>query len=86
MCKRIVGFMNDCNLINKNQHGFIRGKGTQTAIYQFVQAVVDYLEKGEAALGLFLDLSKAYDCLDRDILLKKLENYGIRGQVLNWLR
>lgn len=85
MCKRIVTFLNRCNLINKNQHGFIRGKSTQTAIYQFVQSVVNHFERGEAALGIFLDLSKAYDCLDRDILLEKMERYGIRGQALNWV-
>lgn len=86
MCKRITKFMNDCHLLNNSQHGFLKGKSTQTALYQFTKCILDFFEKGEAAFGLFLDLSRAYDCLDRDILLKKLEMYGVRGQALHWLR
>ena len=85
MCRRLLKFMNDCSLFSSNQHGFLRGKSTQTAIYQFVQSVLKYLENGEAALGMFLDLSKAYDCLDRGLLVKKLQRYGIRGNTLKWL-
>lgn len=86
MCKRIIEFMNHCNLINKNQHGFIKGKSTQTALYQFIQSIIKHFENREAALGIFLDLSKAYDCLHREILLNKMEKYGIRGQPLEWVR
>lgn len=86
MSKRIVNFMNYCHLISRNQHGFIKGKSTQTALYQFIQSVIRHFENKEVALGIFLDISKAYDCLDRDILLNKLERYGIRGQPLKWVK
>ena len=33
-----------------------------------------------------LDISKAYDCINYDILIKKLGNAGIRGEILNWFR
>ncbi len=42
------------------------------------------LDKGDYALGLYLDLSKAFDTVNHKILLKKLECYGVRGIVLDW--
>ena len=85
MSERLVNFMNECNLFSNCQHGFIRGKSTQTAIFDFIKSVLQHLENDELALGLLLDLSKAYDCLDRDLLIRKLEMYGIRGNAKEWL-
>ena len=77
--------MNDCGIFCNNQHGYLVGKSTQTAIFQFTQAILEHLEGGNMALGIFLDLSKAFDCLDRNILFKKLNLYGIRGSALRWI-
>ena len=43
-------------------------------------------ENGECALGIFIDLSKAYDCLNYNTLYEKLERYGIRGPALKWVQ
>lgn len=84
MSTRLVSFVSDCELFTTCQHGFIKGKSTQTAIFEFLKYVIKQLEKGEIALGMLLDLSKAYDCLDRELLLRKMEIYGIRGIVKKW--
>ena len=44
------------------------------------------LNNGENVLGLFLDFSKAFDCVNHEILIRKMCNYGIRGVCLDWFK
>ncbi|XP_060520407.1 uncharacterized protein LOC132698368 [Cylas formicarius] len=86
MYKRLINFLTNCKLLHNNRHGFLKGKSTQTAIFQFIKIILQYFEKREVATGIFLDLTKAYDSLDRDLLLRKLERYRVRGNGLKWLQ
>ena len=56
------------------------------ALVEFTNKMSEVFEKEEFLVGIFLDLSKAFDCIDHYILLQKLEHYGIRGVVLQWFR
>lgn len=84
-CEQIVQFMKDCNLFDKNQHGYMEGKSTKSAVFDFTNNLINILEINSLGLGIFLDLSKAYDCINTQILLAKIEKYGIRGNALKWV-
>ena len=45
-----------------------------------------FFERGEYTLGIFIDLSKAFDTVDHEILISKLQYYGIKGKTLKWLK
>lgn len=84
IAEQLMQFMVDCKLFRNNQHAYLKNKSTQTAIFDFLSRITEALEGGHLVLGMFLDLSKAYDCLDYNILLEKMESYGIQGIALKW--
>jgi len=74
------------NILNEAQHGFREGKSTETATHAFLENIQKATEKKIYLIGIFFDLSKAYDGLDHKILLFKLDAYGIRGHVNQWFK
>jgi len=63
----------------KEQFGLREGLSTDTATYAFLNSVLMSLDKKQLVGGLFCDLQKAFDCVNHNILLAKLEFYGISG-------
>jgi hypothetical protein len=53
---------------------------------EFIERVYKSLDEREISIGLFLDLSKAFDLVDHDILLRKMTRMGIRGVALKWFQ
>lgn len=86
MYSRLVGFFKECNLFSQSQHGFLAGKSIDTAIYELTSEIYSTLDNNGIACGIFLDLSRAFDCIDFNILISKLERYGIRGIALEWFK
>ena len=56
------------------------------ALLYFCDKVANAFENKEFVIGIFLDLSKAFDCISHDILIEKLKYYGIRGISLDWFK
>jgi len=86
--KRLYNFMNlqTCNQLYNNQYGFRTKHSTIHAITQLSAEILESFDNNNFTLGVFLDLSKAFDTINHSTLLKKLEHYGIRGVALEWFR
>ena len=82
--KRVFNFLNNDNLLYASQYGFREGHSTIHAITEFMTGILNGYEEKQFTLGVFLDLSKAFDTIDHKILLHKLNYYGIRGLPLQW--
>ena len=83
---KIFDFLVRYQILFKQQYGFRRGRNTTQATLDFLKTIENAFENNEMAMGVFCDLSKAFDTLDHDILFAKLDHYGIRGNWLAWLR
>ena len=81
-----MDYIDKNNILNEKQFGFRSNRSTYMAIVELVDKVTSAVERNESTLGIFLDLSKAFDTINHDILLYKLEYYGFRGIVLEWFK
>ena len=81
---RLVNHFDSHDLFTNSQFGFRAGLSTENAIHSILSPIYDAFESGKIACGVFIDLAKAFDSLDRDILIDKLSYYGIVGNCLTW--
>ena len=78
--------MNENNLISKFQSGFRPGYSTLYALIQMCDAWFNNTDNGELTGVVFLDIQKAFDSIDHNILLDKLKFYGISQIELKWFQ
>ena len=78
--KRLYSFLNINNILIPNQYGFRKNYSTDYAILKLIDEITDSLSKR----NIFMDLSKAFDTIDHNILIQKLKAYGVRGKALSW--
>ena len=84
--KRLYNFLTSKGVLTDSQFGFRKGHSTTHALHKSIDSVTKSLASNKHVLGIFIDLSKAFDTLDHDILLNKLNSYGIRGTALTLLK
>ena len=84
MHKRLFSFLETNQVLYKSQFGFQRGKSTQHSLIEIVERIRSCMENKKYGCGIFIDLKKAFDTVNHDILIQKLEHYGVRNVSLNW--
>ena len=82
--KRVYGFLTETNQIDDSQYGFRAGHSCENAISEVLGEIVKTLQNGKTTVCILLDLSKAFDSLEHDMIFKKMERYGLRGLCLKW--
>ena len=82
----LVSYLETNNLLRTSQHGFRKGRSCLTNLLTFLDGVLDGLDRGESVDVIFRDFAKAFDKVPHERLLRKMEAYGIGGEVLAWVR
>ena len=86
MYTRLMDFLNRFKQIYSRQFGFRKAHSTVNTLINIVERIRGSLDKGEFACGVFVDLQKAFDTVDHEILLAKLNHYGVRGIANTWFK
>ena len=86
MHKRLYEFLQEHNILFQNQFGFRKNNSTYFAIIEIAEKIKETVDNKKYGCGIFIDLRKAFDTVNHEILLRKLEHYGIRGTAPNWFK
>ncbi len=81
---RLYSFLKKHEILYKYQFGFRENHSTSLALIEIIENVRQYLDNKEIVIGVYIDFTKAFDTVQHDILLHKLQHYGISGKALKW--
>ena len=83
---KLVNHLEYHKLISPKQFGFQRSKNTEHNLLNVVNFISNAINEGKFCIGIFLDLKKAFDVCNHEILFKKLASKGVTGNSLKWFR
>ena len=82
---QISAYLESETLLDKNQHGFRKGHSTVHSVAQLVNYISTKSDNGLPTLVAFLDFRKAFDCVQHDVLLRKIEKLNLAPGVVKWV-
>ena len=82
---RLMNYIDINHILFSNQYGFRKNHSTSLALISLYDKISAAFDANKHTVGIFLDLSKAFDTVDHTILISKLEHYGILGLPLEWI-
>ena len=82
---RLTTFFEKFNLFHQHQYGFREKYSTKLSLINLVNHLLQQIDDNNNSIGIFIDFMKAFDTINHEILISKLQHYGIRGQPLSWL-
>lgn len=82
--KKYLNYLEAKSILKAEQFGFCQG--TFDALNTFTEKIYSSLDSHYSLLSIYVDFSKAFDTVRHDILLQKLNHYGIRGIILDWFK
>jgi hypothetical protein len=82
---RIYNYVESNRLLSPCQFGFREAKSTTDAVTELVKQVSEAIDGSSHIVGMFCDLSRAFDCVNHNLLIEKLRFYGITGVALKWV-
>jgi len=80
----LIEYLETNKLLESEQHGFRPGKSTVTAGVDFIQTIIDAIDRGDKVVGVLMDLCKAFESVSLEELLLMLSKLGIKNKELRW--
>ena len=81
---RVIDYSSEHKILSDNQFDFRKHHSTEYALGLLYDKISSAIDNNEITVGIFIDLSKAFHTVNHQILLDKLQHYGIHGIAFNW--
>ena len=84
MYNRLESYLETNNILYHHQFGFRKGYSTEHALMSITEQIKSNFRKNSFSCGVFVDLEKAFDTVNHQILISKLKHYGLKDPAISW--